>query len=360
MDNGALISGFQLGSYEAWFSSEFDIPVYTLERKEPTVDTSEIDHRRISGMTLPVSNEFFSSFFDRLTFSFWNPPVEHDVVLTMWAPTNTLPHRPKQHRIHLMIGIHRGFFAQGHRDEFSDFLPLEVGQKLNRLFFRYQDKQALESVDTLVMESDFVADMANHYYNIDPDVIIPPPIDTSQYYNKRPSKDSFYFYVGRLAEEKGVKNIVRAFNGLSQKLIVAGDGPQMSLLQSIAKDNIDIIGYISDDRKKELYSKCDGFIQNTIGEPFGRTVVEAMAAGAPVIGVNDGNNPYLIKEGITGILFDRVKNASYAKPKSVKPLREAIKQAESENWDNERIAKVAEEYDIKYTRKKWDRVLSQT
>jgi glycosyltransferase involved in cell wall biosynthesis len=359
MKKRALVSGFDLGSYEEWFASEFDMTVYSLDHDKSNIGSSELDIKNIPTTNIPLIGESIQPLLDRLSFSFWTPPVEHDVILTMWAPTNTVRHRPEQSRIHLMIGIHRGFFALGHRDDFSNISLVEVMEKLNRLFFRSQDKSALESVDVLVMESNFVANMADHYYNITPDVIIPPPTDTSSFYTDRPADEEFYLYLGRLAEEKGVENIVQAFNNLPYRLVIAGSGPKRSAIETTANNNIDLRGYVSENEKKDLFAKCTGFIQNTIGEPFGNTVVEAMASGAPVIAVNDGNNPHLIEDGTTGVLFDRRTPGSYQRPESPEPLIEAVQRSRKIDWDHQKIIRSSEEYDIDRVKKKWSKLFNQ-
>lgn len=104
-------------------------------------------------------------------------------------------------------------------------------------------------------------------------------------------------FLGRLSLEKRVDLLIEAFASLKSRqykysLIIAGDGPAATVnkLKSLAASisNIYFIGFIHGEEKANLLASCDVFCNPSPHETFGRTVVEAMASGIPVVTVNSG------------------------------------------------------------------------
>jgi phosphatidylinositol alpha-mannosyltransferase len=133
-----------------------------------------------------------------------------------------------------------------------------------------------------------------------PIAIIPNGIDLKKYKpNKstKQSKEKTILFVGRLERRKGVRYLLRAFQILSQKnpdvkLIIAGDGPEREMLELLAEDlklqNVEFLGYISEELKLELLTSADIFCSPALfGESFGIVLLEAMATGAVCVA---GNN----------------------------------------------------------------------
>ena len=56
----------------------------------------------------------------------------------------------------------------------------------------------------------------------------------------------------------------------------------------ISNENIEFLGRVPDDQLKDLYKNADAFLAPAKDEDFGMTVVEAMAAGTPVIAYKSG------------------------------------------------------------------------
>lgn len=296
-----------------------------------------------------VGRRAIGSFLDRLKYAFWTPPAEFDVVVSSGLVTKTVQHRPEQTRIHLAHGFHRGAFGLPPRDSFSDNRLLQFLQQTNRLSLRRSERQDIQQMDFLVVNSEFTESIVEHYLGTNVDRVIHPPVSVEEYENNRPSDEEFFLFLGRIAEVKGVEQIVDAFEELPYELRVAGEGPLREELQSKASDNVEFLGYVSEERKRELMGECQGFVQNSVIEDFGITTVEALASGAPVVAVAHQNNPYLIDDGDTGILF---------KPSdSVGPLREAVRKASAADWDHERIQKAATPYSEEHCRQKWERLL---
>lgn len=71
----------------------------------------------------------------------------------------------------------------------------------------------------------------------------------------------------------------------------------------MAKDNIEFLGKVSDEKLAELYSGAEAFIHPQI-EDFGITAVESMASGRPVIAFGAGGALETVVAGKTGVFFD--------------------------------------------------------
>lgn len=118
-------------------------------------------------------------------------------------------------------------------------------------------------------------------------------------------------FLGRLGFEKRVDLLIEAFAHLKKidpkcSLIIAGDGPDsvVNQLKRLAKPipNIHFTGFLLGETKANVLASCDVFCSPSPYETFGRTVVEAMASGIPVVTVNSGAVSEYIFDGINGYL----------------------------------------------------------
>ncbi|MBX4191014.1 glycosyltransferase family 4 protein [Candidatus Saccharibacteria bacterium] len=101
------------------------------------------------------------------------------------------------------------------------------------------------------------------------------------------------FYIGRLEGRKGIKYLLRAFNDLAQRnenvqLLIAGRGPDENKLRDYVSENeiprVTFLGFISDADKIHHLHRADVFCSAaTHGESFGIVLLEAMAAGCPIV-----------------------------------------------------------------------------
>ena len=117
-------------------------------------------------------------------------------------------------------------------------------------------------------------------------------------------REDYFLYIGRLSKEKGISTLLEAFKNLpNKKLLVAGDGPEKSIL--MGHDNINCIGHVGKEQIIELLLKAKAIIIPSIWyENFPKIVVEAMAYGAPIIASNIGSLATIIEDNFNGLLFD--------------------------------------------------------
>lgn len=161
--------------------------------------------------------------------------------------------------------------------------------------------------DLWVANSDLVARRIQKYWNIPPEQIrvVYPPVDTHNYAPGHRQTENYYLHLGRLAGHKRVHEVIEAFNQTNARLIVAGKGPERDRLESMARDNIEFVGYVPETEKRQLYAGAKALIYPPRNEDFGMVPIEAMASGTPVIGVDEGFTQYQVMHGENGLLFDR-------------------------------------------------------
>jgi phosphatidylinositol alpha-1,6-mannosyltransferase len=137
---------------------------------------------------------------------------------------------------------------------------------------------------------------------------------------KQSDDEKLILFVGRLSEEKGVREIIQATLLLlnedqNVRLIVIGEGHEKLIFQNLAKKlniehAIDFIGWVENKEVYSYFSACDVFVgpskkaDNGQVEAQGLTFVEAMLAGCPVIGSNSGGIPDAVQPEKTGWLVE--------------------------------------------------------
>jgi len=136
--------------------------------------------------------------------------------------------------------------------------------------------------------------------------ILFPPVDTSAY--KYISRQDYFLSYARLEEMKRVPLILEAFTKMkNKKLVICSTGPLHNWFEEQIKmrnlDNILFEGFVSDERLSELIGNCYAGIYIPVDEDFGMTQIELMAAGKPVIGVEEGGLLETVIDGETGIML---------------------------------------------------------
>ncbi|MEQ8264481.1 TIGR03088 family PEP-CTERM/XrtA system glycosyltransferase [Pseudohaliea sp.] len=139
----------------------------------------------------------------------------------------------------------------------------------------------------------------------------PPPLDWPAHW---PVDAVVVGTVGRLAAVKDQRSLIRALAHSfderpdlrrAVRCIVVGDGPERSALEAqIATAGLEDYAWLAGDREDvpALLGAMDLFLLPSLGEGISNTVLEAMAAGLPVIATRVGGNPELVLDGETGFL----------------------------------------------------------
>lgn len=124
------------------------------------------------------------------------------------------------------------------------------------------------------------------------------------------TRDNFYLYVGRLSEEKGIRDLVEAFIENGKPLKIVGDGPLASWVQeqiqasAQKKPNIEYLSAVPRESLAALYASCAALILPSRwfeGQPM--TVIEAQSHGTIVIAADSANMRGMISHEADGYLY---------------------------------------------------------
>ncbi len=191
-------------------------------------------------------------------------------------------------------------------DEYVATLPypgiIKYAAKLYlKKILKARDYRAAQYPSYFIANSLTVQNRIREHYHRDSAVIF-PPVDTIFF--KPLNADREYFLTGsRLEPYKRIDLVVKVFNRLNLPLKVVGSGADSENLRSSAKANIEFIGRVSDQELRRLYAGAKAFIFPAL-EDAGIMVLESLACGTPVLGLNSGGTAEFVREGREGVLFD--------------------------------------------------------
>lgn len=157
--------------------------------------------------------------------------------------------------------------------------------------------------------------------------------------------EGYLLFVGRISLEKGVHHAIQVAQYLNLPLIIAAKlesvdmqyfneyiGPELS-------EQIKWIGEVTEEERNNLYSKALCFLHPvTWQEPFGLTLIEAMACGCPVVAFNKGSIPEIIADGKTGYVVNDTEEMIEAVTQIKKIDRKLCRAYTLENFNAKRMA----------------------
>ena len=113
-------------------------------------------------------------------------------------------------------------------------------------------------------------------------------------------------YVGRVSPEKQIDQIKPVLEAIPDAhLAIVGDGPHREVLEThFAGTQTHFIGYLQGLELASAFASADAFIFPSRTETLGLVLLEAMAAGCPVVAANSGGIPDIVTNGVNGYLFD--------------------------------------------------------
>jgi glycosyltransferase involved in cell wall biosynthesis len=113
-------------------------------------------------------------------------------------------------------------------------------------------------------------------------------------------------YIGRLSAEKQIERIRPVLTALPQtRLALVGDGPHRNQLERFFEGTATtFVGYLAGEDLASAYASGDAFLFPSSTETLGLVLLEAMAAGCPVVGANRGGIPDIVSHGENGCLYD--------------------------------------------------------
>jgi len=155
--------------------------------------------------------------------------------------------------------------------------------QLHRL--RQWDVLSAQRPDALIANSRFTAARIRRYWGRS-STVVHPPVAVERFRWDQPRSD-VYLCLCRLVPYKRVDLVVQAFNATGLPLVVIGDGPERQRLEAMAGPNVRLLGRLPQEQVNDWLASCRAYLYAGL-EDFGIAPVEAMASGAPVIGLGQG------------------------------------------------------------------------
>jgi glycosyltransferase involved in cell wall biosynthesis len=203
---------------------------------------------------------------------------------------------------------------------------------------RKWDLRAASRADRYLVNSSFVRDRVKRAYGIEAE-IVPPPFSLTVDAPRRPPTPridpGFFLCVARLLPYKNVRQVVGAFSELpDQRLVVVGSGPDDTFVRSVATSNVAFTGTVGDEELAWLYANAAALVAGSY-EDFGITPLEAAAFGVPVAALRYGGFLDTVRDGETGVFFDRPEADA---------IRDAVVKLLDRDWDRAALVAHAATY----------------
>jgi glycosyltransferase involved in cell wall biosynthesis len=136
-----------------------------------------------------------------------------------------------------------------------------------------------------------------------------------QQFDFQSEPDDYLLFFGRIHPDKGAKEAIEIAKSCNKPLILAGiiqdeDYYQENVQPHLDDSQVIYIGSVGPIQRNELLGKASALLHPIhFDEPFGLSIIEAMACGTPVIAFNRGSMPELIEHGKNGFLVSGCQEA---------------------------------------------------
>lgn len=219
--------------------------------------------------------------------------------------------KTKPHQLHINICYTPPHYYWSHYRQHLRSPGLGLANWPARIFLflfikplRTLDCWASRQPDKMVAISNVVAARIKRYYNRDSTVIF-PPVELALPNQKKTKQKQGYIALGRHVPYKNLDLAILACRQTSRRLKVVGRGPDSRRLKKLAKggQTIDFVGYVSEKQKQNFLAEARACIFPGIDD-FGMVMVEALAAGTPVVALAEGGALDVI-DSSCGVFFRR-------------------------------------------------------
>jgi len=290
---------------------------------------------------------------------------DYDLVISI---SHCLAKNVKVNAFHVCYCLSPARYIWDKYDTYFHNKPYEPLARLACKYLRVWDVRGAKKVDYFIGISNFIQKRIKKVYNINSKVIYPPvktnwpQLDSSlkkKNLEKNDTEAKPFLCVSALVPYKNVDTIVHAFNDLGYELNVVGAGPEISSIEKIAKNNIKILGKVSDDKLAKLYLTSRALVF-CAEEDFGIVPLEAQSLGLPVVALAKGGALETVINHKTGLFFENnsknsIKNAiiEFTRIEKQIKIEDCVNQAEKFSYScfkaefskliNENIANLKQE-----------------
>lgn len=121
---------------------------------------------------------------------------------------------------------------------------------------------------------------------------------------RRDGAGDYFLYLGRLAPEKGVDTLIQAWRTAPGKLLVVGDGPDAASLRRDAPPGVEFLGEVQASHVAAIVAKARALlVPSKWYEAAPRGIIEAYAAGVPVLAGRIGALVEAVEDNVSGLLL---------------------------------------------------------
>jgi nucleoside-diphosphate-sugar epimerase/glycosyltransferase involved in cell wall biosynthesis len=200
------------------------------------------------------------------------------------------------------------------------FAPVtRCGASLTLGAIRRWDLRAATRVTHFIANSELTRRRIADFYEREA-VVVHPPVDVDRF-RVKPDPQDYVLAVGEVTAHKNIEVTLAACEQAGVKLKVVGDGPDLSRLRDRFR-HAEFLGRLDDRGLVEVYAGCRALVVAAI-EEFGITMVEANAAGRPVLAAGGGGALEIVTDD-TGVLVT---------PNSVDEMVQALRETDWEAFD---------------------------
>jgi glycosyltransferase involved in cell wall biosynthesis len=178
------------------------------------------------------------------------------------------------------------------------------------------------ALDRVISPSEGMAQVLRQLKVVTPIDVIPNGVDIERFIKvEEPlprsdfgfeDDDLLLIYAGRVAPEKSLPLLIQAFTGVAgtiekARLLILGSGPALEEVKKVsaaspASSRIHLVGRVAYDEVPRYLAMCDAFVTASVSEVHPLSIIEAMAAGLPVVGIDSPGVTDTVEDGTTGYL----------------------------------------------------------
>jgi glycosyltransferase involved in cell wall biosynthesis len=160
-------------------------------------------------------------------------------------------------------------------------------------------------------------------------------------------RGGYVAFLGRISPEKRPDRAIAIARALKIPIRIAAKVDKVDeayFCQTIAPllddPGVEFVGEIDERSKSEFLGDADALLfPIDWPEPFGLSMIEAMACGTPVLAMGCGSVPEIVDHGVTGLIVDSVEEATQALPRVMALDRHAVRQRFEQRFTAARMAK---------------------
>lgn len=189
----------------------------------------------------------------------------------------------------------RGVVHRCYRNSVAGSASLGASLSLHRMIRSFHKVRFFLAASQFVADKHIEAGFPAGKFRTKPNFAWPSPM--------RDGAGDYFLYLGRLSAEKGVSVLLEAWRQIRAKLVIVGSGPEQDQLSALTPHNVEFRGDVDPGVVPGLLRRARALLLPSICyEAAPRVIIEAYAAGVPVVGSRIGALVEAIQDNVSGVL----------------------------------------------------------